>query len=132
MRIVRHRLAERHATLMHLGAHLRQQTPALRVAAAKTQLQAARNAMFTALDRQLAHYRHRLAVASGALDVVSPLATLQRGYAIVTDGAGAVITDAAQLRPGDALNARLARGKLYARVERTEPRSESRDNDQRP
>lgn len=60
-------------------------------------------------------------MAAGTLDVVSPLATLQRGYSIVTNDAGAVVTEAAALKPGDVLHARLARGVVHARVDRSEP-----------
>jgi exodeoxyribonuclease VII large subunit len=49
---------------------------------------------------------------------VSPLATLQRGYAIVTDATGTVITDAQTVRSGDIIEAKLARGSVRAVVER--------------
>ena len=75
--------------------------------------------MTAALHRRLAALRSRVAVAAGTLDVVSPLATLQRGYAIVTDAAGHVVTDAAAVQTGDVLHARLARGVAQVRVERT-------------
>ncbi|MEP7312654.1 MAG: exodeoxyribonuclease VII large subunit [Pseudomonadota bacterium] len=58
----------------------------------------------------------RLALAMRGLDGVSPLATLQRGFAIVTDAGGAVITDAARLKPGDEIEARLATGRISAIV----------------
>jgi exodeoxyribonuclease VII large subunit len=47
---------------------------------------------------------------------VSPLATLSRGFAIVTDARGAVISDTASLECGEQIEARLARGSLSARV----------------
>ncbi len=47
---------------------------------------------------------------------MSPLATLDRGYAIVADAAGKVVLDAAALRPGDRISARLARGRIAAEV----------------
>jgi exodeoxyribonuclease VII large subunit len=103
---------------MHLGAHLRQHSPALRVSAAGAQLNAGHAAMKTAMERRLQSLRHRLSVAAGTLDVVSPLATLRRGYAIVSDAAGHVVADASALQPGDELHARLARGAVQVRVER--------------
>ncbi len=68
--------------------------------------------------------RHRLALASGRLQVAvrgleatSPLATLARGYAIVTRATdGGLVTDARQAEPGTEIEARLARGRLRARV----------------
>jgi exodeoxyribonuclease VII large subunit len=61
----------------------------------------------------------RLGQALGTLNTLSPLATLARGYAIVeaTDS-GTIVRDAATLRPGDTVRARLARGQIDCRVEK--------------
>ncbi len=48
---------------------------------------------------------------------LSPAATLDRGYAVVQDEAGAVVQDAADVEPGALLRVRLARGGLTARRE---------------
>ena len=74
--------------------------------------------------RLLPGLRHRLALASGrlesaarALHATSPLATLSRGYAIVTLAAdGTLVSDSTQAPPGTNIDARLARGRLRARV----------------
>jgi exodeoxyribonuclease VII large subunit len=50
---------------------------------------------------------------------VSPLATLQRGYAIVTDSSNHVVTDASTLANGELVDARLAKGVVRARVEKS-------------
>ncbi|BCX88102.1 exodeoxyribonuclease VII large subunit [Methylomarinovum tepidoasis] len=65
----------------------------------------------------LAHTR--LGTLSRTLATVGPLATLERGYALVTDTQGHVLTAADQVRPGDAVEVRLARGRLHCRVEKT-------------
>ena len=60
---------------------------------------------------------HRLALAVRTLNTVSPLATLERGFAIVTRGSdGSLVTDVASLQNGDEINARVARGSVRARV----------------
>jgi len=59
----------------------------------------------------------RLLLAQRALDAISPLATLQRGYAIVTGPDGQVLQDAAQVKQGDLIEARLSIGRVRARVE---------------
>jgi len=64
----------------------------------------------------VARAAHRLALAQRGLDAVSPLATLTRGFAIVTRADGAVLTDAGCVSPGESIEARLARGTLTARV----------------
>ena len=62
-----------------------------------------------------------LALAARALNTVSPLATLDRGFAIVTRAAdGALVTDASSVNVGDEIDARVARGKVRARVTGTE------------
>jgi exodeoxyribonuclease VII large subunit len=58
----------------------------------------------------------RLALAQRALDAVSPLATLARGFAIVKRADGTVLTDAAAVTVGEEIEASLARGTLTARV----------------
>jgi exodeoxyribonuclease VII large subunit len=58
----------------------------------------------------------RLARAAGTLQALGPQATLDRGYAIVTDAAGAAVRDAARLRAGQLLKARFARGSADAEV----------------
>jgi exodeoxyribonuclease VII large subunit len=59
----------------------------------------------------------RLAVAVGTLDAISPLATLQRGYAIVSDERDHVITTSTSVQIGNVIRARLAQGEIHARVE---------------
>ena len=46
---------------------------------------------------------------------------LERGFAIVRDGAGAVLTDAAAARAAPVLELELADGRLRARPERQGP-----------
>src|SRR5437588_724153 len=65
----------------------------------------------------VARAAHRLALAQRALNAVSPLATLTRGFAIVTRGAdGSLLTNAATVAVGEEIEARLAHGRLNARV----------------
>jgi exodeoxyribonuclease VII large subunit len=65
---------------------------------------------------RMAAAAQRLALAQRALNAVSPLATLARGFAIVTRADGTLVTDAAAVAPGEEIEARLARGILTARV----------------
>ena len=69
------------------------------------------------LENQLrARRQSRLAVAAEKLNTLSPLATLERGYAIVLTADGQVVTDEGQLAPGDEMTARLKAGEVRARV----------------
>jgi exodeoxyribonuclease VII large subunit len=70
-----------------------------------------------ALTQRIARAEHRMNLAIRALDTVSPLATLSRGFSIVTRVTdGSVVTDADSLAMGDEIEARLARGRVRARV----------------
>lgn len=52
-----------------------------------------------------------------ALETVSPLATLSRGYAVVSeDASGTILRSAQQTRPGEKVTARLSTGKLLCEV----------------
>jgi exodeoxyribonuclease VII large subunit len=126
-RTVRHGIAHRRSLLKQATAHLQRHSPAAQISSARGRLALARRAIAADIRGHLQRHRHRLAVAGGKLDAVSPLATLQRGYAIVTDPHGHVLTDAAQAAPGTLIRARLANGTVDARVEASEPRNERAD-----
>jgi exodeoxyribonuclease VII large subunit len=69
-----------------------------------------RRCMSAALDRaghDLDHTRARVLA-------LSPKATLDRGYAVVQDAAGAVVRDPKDVTPGDTLRVRVAAGELEA------------------
>jgi exodeoxyribonuclease VII large subunit len=61
---------------------------------------------------------------TASLEALSPVAILNRGYALVFDAKGRLVKDASRLKAGDEVSARLARGRVRARVTAAE-RSES-------
>jgi exodeoxyribonuclease VII large subunit len=64
--------------------------------------------------------RHRLELASREVGSYSPLAVLERGYAVVTrERTGRVVVSSADVEKGDALAIRIARGRIRAAVEET-------------
>ena len=70
-----------------------------------------------AWKNRMARAEHRLTLAMRMLNTVSPLATLDRGFAIVTRGSdGSLVTDAGSLRVGDEIQARVAKGSVRATV----------------
>jgi exodeoxyribonuclease VII large subunit len=119
IRVVRSDLGERRRTVAQLAADLRQHSPALRVANARRRLEMARASIESCVRKHVELFGKRLAVAGRTLDAVSPLATLERGYAIVTDSKGTVVTNAQDVRAGQLINARLTQGSIRARIERT-------------
>lgn len=70
-----------------------------------------RRATLQSLQRQLAS--------------LSPLAVLNRGYALVYDESGALLKTAAGLAPGQLLSTRLASGSVESRITRTTPDKKS-------
>jgi len=58
----------------------------------------------------------RLNQLEGQLEALSPLAILDRGYALVFDASGMLLKDAVRVKAGDEISARLAKGSLTATV----------------
>jgi len=52
------------------------------------------------------------------LQALSPVAILERGYALVFDATGNLVKDTTQVEVGDEISARLAQGTLTARIEK--------------
>ncbi|MGV7185876.1 exodeoxyribonuclease VII large subunit [Xanthomonas axonopodis] len=71
-----------------------------------------------AMQRRLQHDQLQLRSIARSLEAVSPLATVARGYAIVTRPAnGSVVRSAAEVVTGERLRAQLADGSIEVRVE---------------
>jgi exodeoxyribonuclease VII large subunit len=66
----------------------------------------------------LLRQRGALNQLSGQLEALSPLAILDRGYALVFDSSGVLLKDANQVKVGDEISARLAKGSVDATVKR--------------
>jgi exodeoxyribonuclease VII large subunit len=66
---------------------------------------------------RLAAARARLAEVTARMEALSPLAVLQRGYAIVTTPQGQVVRRQSDLAPQDLVDLRLHDGRIQARIE---------------
>jgi exodeoxyribonuclease VII large subunit len=102
--------------LAEAGASLERSSPRNLVRDYRARQEALQARLRGAVSQQLALLGHRLALAQRALNTVSPLATLSRGFAIVTRADGSVLTDTSAIAPGDEICALLARGSLSAQV----------------
>ena len=71
-----------------------------------------------AMRTTLLRSRSRLEQLEHQLKALSPVAILERGYALVFDSAGKLVKDSAEVNAGDQISAKLARGQIRARVEK--------------
>jgi exodeoxyribonuclease VII large subunit len=116
---MRHEITDRGRLIEVARARLLQHSPASVVQRTIGRHEALRQRLIGAGRRHLERSGQRLNLATRALDSVSPLATLDRGYAIVTDAAsGRVLTDASRVNEGQPIRAKLASGELEATVTR--------------
>ena len=107
-----HRVSEARSTLM-------QCSPGRLVDECSRRQEVLRVGLEHAVKQYLSHLSHRVALAGKTLDTASPLATLARGFAVVTRPDGSLVSDANTVAPGDEVEARLASGRLRARVTQT-------------
>jgi len=103
-----------------LGATVRHYDLRRVLAGMRRELEARSEAMAGAARNLLLQQRGRLERIGAALEALSPVAILERGYALVFDAEGKLVKDPGQVRAGDAIVARLAKGRVRARVEGTE------------
>ena len=101
--------------LTHLGSRL------ARGLAARSELVAQRcdrtlDRLGAAMALRIERGRHRLSGVSGQLDALSPLKTLERGYAVARDVEGRVLKRVAQFSPGLSFRLRVVDGDVPARV----------------
>jgi exodeoxyribonuclease VII large subunit len=75
-------------------------------------------AISSAMKTVLLRNGARLDQAERQLKALSPVAILERGYALVFDQGGKLLKDSSQVETGDQISARLAKGALTARVEK--------------
>jgi exodeoxyribonuclease VII large subunit len=85
----------------------------------KKDLDARTTATTSAIRNLLLERKVRVERMDTALRALSPLAILERGYALVFDASGNLLKDAGRVKPGDDISARLAKGTLDAMVKKS-------------
>lgn len=111
-------LEQRHARLRHAQAVLRAMQPQRRLSFLRERLQGLQLRPQAALVRQLQRDALRLRGMARSLEMVSPLATVARGYAILQHDDGRIVRSVRDATPGDRLQARLVDGRLQLQVEK--------------
>lgn len=109
----------KHASLAEISARLHRHIPLHRLAQLQIHHANLEQRLHGALQLTLERSRQRLIAMSCALETVSPLATLGRGYAIVSRlPQHTVLRAARDAAPGDKIEAHLAHGRLICNVEK--------------
>jgi exodeoxyribonuclease VII large subunit len=89
-----------------------------RLAAMREQLESRTAALGASFRTLLMRRRGRLEQLAGELGALSPVAILERGYALVFDSAGKLVKDSEQVQAGEEIRARVARGEIKAVVKK--------------
>jgi exodeoxyribonuclease VII large subunit len=90
------------------------------LAGIRRELESRSSALAAAARSRLLHHTSRLDQLTGQIQALSPLAILERGYALIFDSSGKLLKDASQVATGDEVSATLARGTFTATVKDSE------------
>jgi len=117
---MREQLLQQENRLQRASGDLLRRSPALSVQQSIAKHAELHQRLSTAAQNLVTRAGHKVALLARALNSVSPLATLDRGYAIVKHAAtGQVVMAAADVVPGDDIRARVADGEILATVKET-------------
>jgi exodeoxyribonuclease VII large subunit len=103
-----------------LGAKILHHDPRRNLAHAREQLAHIRARLDRSIERFMQNASARMGAFDARLHSLSPLAVLDRGYALVLSSDGALIRSATQVAQGETVTTRLADGRFTSRVETTE------------
>jgi len=102
-----------------LGAAVRHYDLLLVLGSVRKELNARVAAMVAAARDLLLRRRSRLERLTSQMEALSPLAILERGYALVFDASGKLVKDATRVKAGEEIRARVAHGEIIADVKKT-------------
>ncbi len=112
----RRKLAEKMQLLDFYEARLQQLAPRLRIQRLQQTLQHQTHQLTGNIANIIQTNQSSLAEAAAALNGMSPLATLKRGYAIATGADDKVLHNSSQVNTGDNIRVKLAQGTLACHV----------------
>ena len=114
-------LRQRQRQAADLSAAVLRHDPRQALAQARERLMACRTLLDHSMERLLQASGSTLGALGARLHSLSPLAVLDRGYALVLDAAGSLVRSTTQLGNGELLTTRLADGAFTSRVEAAPP-----------
>jgi len=114
---VKFKLSDQTNSLNQLLMRFENQSPFTQVIETKIKLLELHKQMHRSIQVMLQRKQQQLHTLARTLDVVSPLGTLNRGYAIVSNLAtGQILHDSKQVSKNDKISVQLAKGSLSAKV----------------
>jgi exodeoxyribonuclease VII large subunit len=116
---MRQQLLEQRNRLQQSRGELLRLSPSLSVQRSISRLNQLRQRLTTSTSNRVLDAGHKIALLARALHSVSPLATLDRGYAIVKNASTEnVLTNASDISSGEDVRAQLSRGEIIATVKK--------------
>ena len=119
------RAQQRQARLQSAAARLNANSPTIQLTRHQARQSGLSTRLAIAMGARQNRARSKFDVLIRALHNVSPLAVLDRGYALVKKN-NKIVLNASSLMPGDEIQARLANGEIVAVVSATRPASDLR------
>jgi len=126
---LRHRLRRGQRDVTELTAAVLRHDPRRQLAHARGHFDACRTRLDRTIERMMEARRGRLTALAAQLNSLSPLAVLDRGYALVLDANGALVRSARQVAAGDSVVTRLSDGAFGSRVESVSPADSERNGE---
>lgn len=112
-------LRRRQLHIADLTAAVLRHNPRQELGLARERLAACRTRLDRSLERTLHHSTASLSALDARLRSLSPLAVLERGYALVLDAQGKLVRTTNQIAAGDQVTTHLSDGEFISRVEST-------------
>lgn len=116
---IKYKINHMQSQLVMQNARLQNYSPEQSLSRLKIIFGNAKERLHTTYLNLLNNKKQKLNFLTHNLDTVSPLSTLTRGYAIVTDDKQNIIRDCHQVKKGDTLTTRVNSGKITSIVEET-------------
>jgi exodeoxyribonuclease VII large subunit len=112
----RNLLQQLHRRWETISAAVRHYDLRLVLSGMRKELDSKTTALLAVTRNVLLQHRVRTERLDTALQSLSPLAILDRGYALVFDSEGTLLKDSGRIKVGDEISARLAKGEIQAQV----------------
>jgi len=112
----------RSSNLNNISVRLSSRNPIILVEKYQSQLDSQYSRYLRAVTNRMERLKESVAIRCVALQKLSPLATLGRGYSMTSRSTdGVLVTDSSQIGPGDHMELRFSRGSAKCLVEQTWP-----------